>query len=174
MLKLSEKKELVEDLHSRFQKAAILILTDYKGLNVESVNELRRKLRDAGVEYRVVKNTLLRRAVQDTDMAVITDDFLGPTAVAIGYDDPVEPAKVLAEFAKANQKLEIKAGVMNGGRLEMNDVIALSKLPSREVLLSQFLSVLNGVPTSFVRVLNAVPQKLVFALSAIRDQKDAA
>ncbi|MDY6904184.1 MAG: 50S ribosomal protein L10 [Thermodesulfobacteriota bacterium] len=174
MLKLSEKKELVEDLQSCFQKAAILILTDYKGLTVESVNELRRKLKDAGVEYRVVKNTLLRRAVADTDMAVVTDDFIGPMAIAIGYDDPVEPAKVLANFAKDNEKLEIKAGVMNGSRLAVDNIIALSKLPSREVLLSQFLSVLNGVPTSFVRVLNGVPQKLVYALSAIRDQKDAA
>lgn len=174
MLRLSEKKELVEDLHRCFQKAAILILTDNKGLNVESVNELRRKLRDAGVEYRVVKNTLLWRAAEGTDVAVVTDDFIGPTAIAIGYDDPVEPAKVLAEFAKANEKLEIKAGVMNGDRLAVDNIVALSKLPSREVLLSQFLSVLNGVPTSFVRVLNGVPQKLVYALNAIRDQKDAA
>jgi len=174
LLKLEQKKALVEELHDSFQKAAVMILTDYKGLTVDQINGLRRKLKDAGVEMRVVKNTLLRRAVRDTDMEAVSDYFKGPTAVVIGYDDPVAPAKILSDFAKENDKLEIKAGVMGGGLLDRDRIIALAKLPSREELLAQLLSVLNGVPTSLVRALNGIPAKLVYALSAIKEQKEAA
>lgn len=174
MLTLDQKKTLVENLHGNFQQAVVVIVTDYKGLNVEEVNALRRKLQEVGVEYRVIKNTLLKRAVQDTDLELLTDFFVGPTSIALGYDDPVPPAKVLSEFAKDNDKLEIKAGVLKGSLLTAEQITALAKLPSREVLLSQFLSVLNAVPTSFVRVLNGVPTQLVNVLSAIKEQKAAA
>lgn len=174
MLNLDAKKVLVEDLHARFEKAAIVILTDYKGLNVEAINDLRRKLTEAGVEYKVVRNTLLRRASIDTDAALAEEFFVGPTAIALGYDDPIAPAKILSEFAKKNDKLEIKAGAMNGSLLSVQQIDSLAKLPSREELLAQFLSVLNGVPTAFVRVLNAVPVQLVNVLTAIKDQKEAA
>ncbi len=174
MLTLDEKKALVETLHKDFQQAAVVVLTDYKGLNVEEVNSLRRKLKEVGVEYRVIKNTLLKRAAEGTDIEVVSDFFVGPTSIALGYEDPVLPAKVLSDFAKDNDKLEIKAGVLNGSLLTSEQITALAKLPSREVLLSQFLSVLNGVPTSFVRVLNGVPTQLVNVLSAIKDQKEAA
>ncbi len=174
MLNIDEKKALVKDLHGRFEQAAVIILTDYKGLNVEAINDLRRQLSQAGIEFKVVKNTLLRRASQNTDAALVDEFFTGPTAVALGYDDPVAPAKVLARFAEKNEKLEIKAGALQGSKLDINQITALSKLPSREDLLAQFLSVLNGVPSSFVRVLNAVPAQLVNVLSAIKDQKNAA
>ncbi len=174
MLTLEEKKALVEDLHERFQKTVILILADYKGLKVEDINDLRRKLKEAGAEYQVVKNTVLRRASEGTDTAVVIDHYKGPTAVVLSYDDPVAPAKVLSEFAKSNDKLEIKVGALNGELLTSDQIIALSKLPSREVLLSQLLSVMIGVPTSFVRVLNAVPGQLVNVLTAIKDKKEAA
>lgn len=174
MLNKNEKKRLVEELHQKFTESKIVILTDYKGLDVDTINELRRKLTESNIEYRVVKNTLLARASEDTDVALVKDQFKGPTAIALSYDDPVAPAKVLSEFAKENEKLEIKVGVMSGNVLDIKAIMSLSALPSREVLLSQLLSTMNGVPTAFVRVLNNVPEKLLYALQAIKDQKEAA
>jgi large subunit ribosomal protein L10 len=174
LLNKSQKKQLVEELHEKFEKSKIVILTDYKGLNVTKINELRRKLTDANIEYRVVKNTLLARASEDTDVAAVKDHFIGPTAIALSYDDPVAPAKVLADFAKENDKLEIKIGIMAGKLLDVNAIKSLSELPSREVLLSQVLSVMNAVPTAFVRALSNVPERLLYALQAIKDQKEAA
>jgi large subunit ribosomal protein L10 len=105
---------------------------------------------------------------------VITDSFKGPSAVALSYDDPVAPAKVLSEFADANNKLELKVGVMNGKMLDLSALRALAVLPSREILLAKVLSAMNGVPTGFVRTLNGVPQKFLNLLIALRDQKEAA
>ncbi len=146
-------------------------MTDYKGLDVAAMNNLRRKLREAGIEYQVVKNTLLTRAAEDTEAALIKDYFKGPSAVAISYDDPVAPAKVLTQFAKENDRLEVKAGVLNGKMLDINAIKALASLPSRDVLLAQFLSALNAVPTSFVRAVAEIPRSLVNVLMAIKDQK---
>lgn len=173
-MKLDQKKEIVRGLNEKFSSSAVVILTDYKGLDVAKMNELRRKLRDADVEYQVVKNTLLRRAAEGTDVALIVDQFTGPSAVAISMDDPVAPAKVLSDFAKENDKLEIRAGVMEGKAMGPDGIKALSALPSREVLLAQLLSALNGVPTSLVRLLNAVPQQMLNVLVALKDQKEAA
>ena len=173
-MKKEEKQQIVDELHECFTRSAVVILTDYKGLDVSAMNDLRRKLREADVEYKVVKNTLIRRAAVDTDAALITDHYTGPSALALSYTDPVAPAKVLTDFAKGNDKLEIKVGVMDGKKMDVSDIKALSSLPSREVLLGQFLSVLNGVPTSLVRALNDIPVKLLNVLQAIKDQKDAA
>jgi len=173
-LKLEEKQQITKDLHDRFAKSAIIVVTDYQGLDVASISDLRRKLRESNVEYQVVKNTLLVRAAEGTEVALIKDHFKGPSAVAISYDDPVAPAKVLSQFAKDNNKLEIKVGILNGKVLDDQAIKALATLPSREVLLAQFLSALNAVPTSFVRVLAEIPRGLVNVLTAIKDQKEAA
>jgi large subunit ribosomal protein L10 len=173
-LRLEAKQQITEDLHERFAKSAIIVLTDYKGLDVTSINDLRRKLRESNVEYQVVKNSLLVRASEDTEVAAIKDHFKGPSAVAISYDDPVAPAKVLTQFAKDNKKLEIKVGVLNGKVLDVQAIKALASLPSREVLLAQFLATLNAVPGSFVRTLAEIPRSLVNVLTAIKDQKEAA
>jgi len=173
-LNRTEKKQVVESLHDSFSKAKIIILTDYKGLDVEKITELRRKLRAAEVEYKIVKNTLIKLASEDTDAALIRDSFRGPSALAFSYDDPVAPAKVLTEFAKENGKLEIKIGVMNGKAISLDDIKALSALPSREILLGKLLSVMNGVPTSFARALNDIPTRLLNVLQAVKDQKEAA
>jgi large subunit ribosomal protein L10 len=173
-LKLEAKQQITEDLHDRFARSAIIVLTDYKGLDVTSINELRRKLRDANIEYQVVKNTLLVRAAEDTEIALIKDHFKGPSAVAISYDDPVAPAKILTQFAKENNKLEIKVGVLNGKVLDVQAIKALAMLPSREVMLAHVLSTINAVPTSFVRVLAEVPRSMLNVLTAIKDQKEAA
>jgi large subunit ribosomal protein L10 len=171
-LKLEAKQQITEDLHDRFAKSAIIVLTDYKGLDVTSINDLRRKLRESDIEYQVVKNTLLVRAAEDTEVALIKDYFKGPSAVAISYDDPVAPAKVLTQFAKDNNKLEIKVGVLNGKVLDLQAIKALATLPSKEVMLAHLLSTINAVPTSFVRVLAEVPRSLLNVLTAIKDQKE--
>jgi large subunit ribosomal protein L10 len=173
-LRLEEKQKITEDLHERFSKSAIVVVTDYKGLDVSSINALRRKLRAEDIEFQVVKNTLLIRAAKDTDVALIQDFFKGPSAVALSYDDPVAPAKILTQFAKDNQKLEIKGGVLKDKLLDADAIKALAKLPSREVLLGQLLSVLNQVPTSFVRIMAEIPRSMLNVLTAIRDQKEGA
>ena len=108
-MKLDEKKTIVADLHERFARSKLVIVADHKGLNVQDITDLRRQLREAGVEFQVVKNTLLRRAAADTGVSQLEAFFIGPSAVALSFDDPVAPAKVLTEFAKKNDKLEIKA-----------------------------------------------------------------
>lgn len=173
-MKLEEKQQITKDLHDRFARSAIIVVTDYQGLDVASISDLRRKLRESNIEYQVVKNTLLVRAAEGTEVALIKDHFKGPSAVAISYDDPVAPAKVLSQFAKDNNKLEIKVGILNGKVLDNQAIKALATLPSREVLLAQFLSALNAVPTSIVRVLAEIPRGLVNVLTAIKDQKEAA
>ena len=122
-MKLENKKRIAQDLRERFDKSKVIIVTDYKGLNVTSINQLRRKLREADVEFKVVKNSLLIRAAEDTDVAKLNEHFKGPSAVAISYDDPVAPAKVLTEFAKEFKALEIKAGVMGDQVLDMLSLI---------------------------------------------------
>ena len=173
-MRLAEKQKIAEDLHERFAKSAIVVVTDYKGLDVSTMNDLRRKLRQEDVELQVVKNTLLIRAAKDTGVALIQDHFKGPSAVALSYKDPVAPAKILTQFAKENRKLEIKGGVLKDKVLDLDAIEALAKLPSREVLLGQFLAVLTGVPSSFVRTIAEIPRSLLNVLTAYRDQKEAA
>jgi large subunit ribosomal protein L10 len=170
-LKLEDKKRIVEDLTDRFAKANLVILTDYKGLNVPAMCDLRRKLKQAGVDYKVVKNTMMVRASENTPIAVLQSQFQGPSAVAISYQDPVAPAKILTKFADDSKRLQIRAGVLNGKLIDVAGVRALAALPAREVLLAQLLSVMVGVPTSFVRVLSGVPRSLLNVLNAVKEQK---
>jgi large subunit ribosomal protein L10 len=173
-VKIENKKKIVEDLKKKFTTTKVVIVTDYKGLNVAQMTELRRNLSEAKVEFQVVKNTLLTRASKDTDAELLADVFKGPSGIALSFDDPVAPAKILTQFAKDNKKLEIKAGVMNGKMMNLDAITALSKLPSREELLAQVLSTMNAVPTGFVRALADVPRRMVNVLNAIKDQKEAA
>lgn len=173
-MNLAEKKKIVDDLNQRFSKFAIVIVSDYKGLDVSTINALRRKLKGENIEFQVVKNSLLTRASEQTDMDLLKDHFKGPNAVALSYDDPVAPAKILTDFAKENKALEIKVGVMNGKVLELNEIKALSGLPSREDLLAKLLAAFNAVPESFVRTLNEIPKKMLYLLSAVKEQKEAA
>ncbi len=173
-MKLEEKKRITQDLNERFSKAAVVIVTDYKGLDVDAINDLRRKLRKEEIEYQVVKNSILVRASEETDVALIKETFKGPSAVALSYSDPIAPAKVLTAFAKDHDVFEIKVGVMDGKILDANKIEALSALPSREVLLGTFVSVLNNVPTGFVRTIAEIPRRLLNVLQAVKDQKEAA
>jgi len=173
-LRIDKKKEIVKDLHEKFARSKVVIITDYKGLDVSTINDLRRRLRAHEIEYKVVKNSLLIRAAEETDVALIKDRFKGPSAVALSYDDPIAPAKVLTKFLDEYSQLEIKSGVMDGKVLDLDAIKKMSTLPSREELLGQFLSAANGVATGFVRVLNAIPVQLLNVLQAIKEQKEAA
>lgn len=168
-----EKKKIAEDLQERFNKSTLVVLTDYKGLDVSSMNALRRKLREAKTEYQVAKNSLLVRASEGNDVSLIKDQFKGPSAIALSYDDPVAPAKVLTDFSKENKNFEIKVGVLNGKVVNSDGIKALSSLPSREVLLAQLLATMNAVPTSLVTALSDVPRRLLNVLQAIKDQREA-
>ena len=173
-MRIDKKKEIVKDLHEKFARSKVVIITDYKGLDVSTINDLRRRLRAHEIEYKVVKNSLLVRAAEETDVALIKDRFKGPSAVALSYDDPIAPAKVLTKFLDEYSQLEIKSGVMDGKVLDLAAIKKISTLPSREELLGQFLSAANGVATSFVRILNAIPVQLLNVLQAIKEQKEAA
>ena len=166
------KAKKVDELKDTFAKAKFAVVADYRGLKVNEFEQLRVSLREQGGEIQVAKNTLLRLAVQDTDFEGLKQDFAGTTAVAFSFDDPVGSAKALTEFTKDNEALVVRSAVFEGKALSSDDLIALSKLPSKDQLLGQLCSVLNAVPTKLVRTLNAAPSNLVYALQAIKDQKE--
>ena len=168
----SDKESVVGELQDKFSKAQIAVVTDYRGLTVQVLQELRIELKKGDAEFRVAKNTLLRKAVQGTSFEPMAEFFKGTTAIAVSDEDPVSVAKALVEFAKTNPKLEIRGGVLDGKMVTLNELTALSKLPSRDVLLAQLLSCMQAVPTSFVRVLAGVPQKMLYLLQAGKDQKE--
>ena len=169
-----EKVAEVEELSGKFAKAKIAIVSDYKGLTVPVLQELRHNLRKSDAEFRVAKNTLLVRAVEDTEFKGLREQFVGTTAVTVSYGDPVVPAKILTDFAKDHPELKIRSASLDGKLLSADDITALSKLPSKEVLLAQMLSVMNAVPTGLVRVLSGVPRTFLYALQAIKEQKEQA
>lgn len=173
-MNLTTKKELVQKLNSQLAESEIALIVDYKGLNVESITQLRNELRKEGARLEVVKNTLLSMASEGTSVSAIKDFLKGPNAIVTSKDDPVAPAKVLVKFAENNQKLEIKAGAMNGKALNIDEIKALAKMPPKEVLLAQALSAMNAVPTAMVRVLVEIPRSFLYVLNAIGDQKKAA
>lgn len=167
-----DKASVVAELSDKFAKATFAVATDYRGLKVPVFQEVRKELKKNNAEIRVAKNTLLRIAVEGTPYEPLKDHFTGTTAVTVSYDDPVAPAKILVDFGKNHPELAIKAAVLNGQSLTEEDLKALAKLPSKEILLAQLMSVMLAVPTGFVRVLNAVPGKMVYLLQALKDQKE--
>ncbi|MGW8287968.1 MAG: 50S ribosomal protein L10 [Desulfobulbales bacterium] len=169
-----EKVAEVAELSDKFAKAKIAIVADYRGLTVPVLQELRHNLRRNDAEFRVAKNTLLIRAVEETGFKGLQEHFVGTTAVAVSYGDPVTPAKIISDFCKDHPELKIRTGLLDGKLLSTEDIIALSKLPSKEVLLSQMLSVMNAVPTGLVQVLSGVPRTFLYALQAIKEQKEQA
>lgn len=169
-----EKSAIVSELGDSFSRAKFAVVTDYCGLSVSELQKIRVELKECNSEIRIAKNTLLKRAVAGTDSELLSDDFSGTTAVVMSYDDPVSPAKVIAKFAEEHDKFQIRSAALEGEKLSVDELIALSKLPTKEVLLGQFLSVLNNVPTGLVRVLSGVPRTFLYGLQAINDQKEQA
>lgn len=168
---LEQKKVVVSELSDKIKEAKAFVIADYRGLTVEQDNQLRAAFRKAGVEYRVVKNTLTNFACKQNGYDGLEKFLNGPTSIAISDSDPVSPAKVMSEFAKKFDKLEIKAGMVEGKVIDVNGVNQLADLPSREVLLSQVLYALNGPITGFATALNATIQGLAVALNAVAEKK---
>ncbi|EMW5389781.1 TPA: 50S ribosomal protein L10, partial [Enterococcus faecalis] len=141
---IAKKETLVQAAAEKFESAASVVIVDYRGLTVEEVTNLRKQLRDAGVEMKVIKNSILSRAAKKVGLDGLDEVFTGPTAVAFSNDDVVAPAKIIDEFAKDAKALEIKGGVIEGKVSSVEQITALAKLPNREGLLSMLLSVLQA------------------------------
>ena len=172
-LNLDEKKAVVAEVSAEVAKAQAIVVAEYRGLEVGNMTELRRQARNAGVYLRVLKNTLARRAVKDTPFEKLADQMIGPLVYGIS-SDPVAAAKVLHEFAKANDKFVIKAGAMPNAVISAKEVAALANMPSREQLLSMLLGTMQAPVAKFVQTLNEVPSRFVRTLAAVRDQKEKA
>ncbi len=171
MAKIEAKKLIVEELKQNLEAAKLVVFTDYRGLTVAEMTELRDKLRQPGVEFKVVKNTMMAFALQQTGHEDMTDAIFGPNAVVFSNEDPVGPAKALFEFAKTHKKFAIKVGILEGQMIAAEKIKDLAELPSREVLVATVLGTMQAPISSFVRVLNANITGFVRALDQIREQK---
>ncbi|NYT58456.1 50S ribosomal protein L10 [Alcaligenaceae bacterium] len=172
-LNRQEKAVVIEEVAAEIAKAQSVIIAEYRGLDVASITVLRKTARESGVYLRVLKNTLVRRAVAGTPYEELTEQLTGPLMYAISTD-PVSAAKVLAGFAKTNDKLAIKGGALPNSLLSQDGVKALATMPSRDELLSKLMGTMQAPVTQFVRTLNEVPTKFARGLAAVRDQKEAA
>lgn len=169
-----QKAEIIEKIKDRADRASIAVVTDFKGLTVEEVTNLRVKLREAGVDYQVVKNTLARIALTDGPHDTIKEKLKEQCAIAFGYEDPVAAAKSLVEYAKTNKKFVIRFGSLQGKMIDEAGLKALSTLPGKPQLLAQVLGTMNAVPTNFVSVLANVMRGMLNVLTALKDKKEAA
>lgn len=171
-LNLEQKKTVVAEVSAQLAKAQTVVLVEYRGMQVGNMTQLRAKARSAGVYFRVLKNTLARRAMAGTPFAGLSEKLLGPLAYGISAD-PVAAAKILHEFAKENENFVIKGGAMANLVMTSKDIANLARMPSREQLLAKLAGTMQAPIVMFVRTLNEVPGKFVRTLAAIRDQKAA-
>ena len=172
-LSLEEKKAVVEQVSGVLSGAQAAVVAEYRGLTVAKITDLRRQAREAGVFLQIVKNTLAKRAVKDSDFACLHEHLVGPLALAAS-EDPVAVAKLLNNFAKDNEQLAIRAGAMSGALLSVDDIQALARLPGRDELLANLLGTLQAPIQKFVQTLNEVPAAFVRTLAAVRDAKQSA
>ncbi|MBX3630853.1 MAG: 50S ribosomal protein L10 [Nitrosomonas sp.] len=170
-LNLEEKKAIVAEVSAQVAGAQTIIMAEYRGMEVSQMTQLRARAREAGIYFRVVKNSLVRRAVAGTPYAALADHMVGPLAYGIS-SDPIAAAKVLHEFSRDNEKFVIKIGAMGEKIMHLDDVKALATLPSREELISKLLGTMQAPIAKFVRTLNEVPSKFVRGLAAVRDSKN--
>jgi large subunit ribosomal protein L10 len=173
-LERAKKEQVVATLHQKLGRASATILTDFKGLSVAEITDLRNALAAEQIEYCVVKNTLMRLASQDTSAVVLQSQVVGTCAIAISYGDPSVPAKIIKKYCKTNEKLKIKAGALGTSLLNVEEVAFLADLPPREALLGKLLGTLKAVPTGLVTVLSGVPRSFVGVLAAIQHQREQA
>jgi large subunit ribosomal protein L10 len=168
------KEKVVEDLAAVFGKATSAVLANYQGISASELTAIRVHLKSRSLDFRVIKNTLAQKAAKDTPFEILESDFNGPVSLLISYDDPIAPAKALADYAKTKPEKnpEILCGLMDGKKLSPEEVKAISSLPSKEVLISQMLSVFKGPTTQFVGVFGGLLRKLVGTLDAVKDKKE--
>jgi large subunit ribosomal protein L10 len=172
-LNREEKKQQVAEWQERLQVVKSAVLTDFRGLNVAQMTELRNKLRAQKVEYVVAKNTLLRKAATNIEQEDLHEYLSGPTGIAYSYEDSIEPAKVLKAFMKDNADLKLKAGLVEGKVVDVQQVKRLADLPNKEVLIGQLLGTLQAPAIKLIGVLQANLRQLVVVLDAIKQKKSA-
>jgi len=170
-VKLAEKQEAVKELSQTFQKAELTILADYRGMNVGQVTNLRRALREVKATMKVVKNTVAQRAVDGSPMEPLKEHFKGTTAVIVAEGDPVGPAKALTKFVKDVESFKLKVGFLSGKLISDKEIDSLSKLPSREEMISKLMGSMQAPAQNLVNVLSALPRQLATVLAAVRDKK---
>ena len=168
----ADKQVQIDELTAKFSNVQAAYLTDYRGLDVEKITALRSRLREKDTEFKVVKNTLARIAAKATGNEVLVDYLKGPSALALVYGDPAAAAKVLVEFAKEENALEVLGGVLSGGYLDSDSLKQLAELPSKDVMRAMLLGTMNAVPGGFVNVLSAVTRSAVQVLNAIKEKKE--
>lgn len=168
------KQEKIQAYKSNFEKAKVVILSDYKGLSVEEIQKLRRALQNENSDYTVTKNTLCKIAVEGTKFEALKDALTGTTAVAFGFEDEVAPAKVLAKFIKESKKGAILGAVLDGKFLSADDAKKLADLPSREELYAKILGSINSPASGIANSINGVMRNLVYAMEQVRKQKESA
>lgn len=166
-----QKEELVANMKEKFSSVKSAILTDYKGMTVVDISNMRNVLREAQIEYKVVKNTLAKIASEGTPLMVAKDAFTGPIGLAMGFDDPVTVSKKMLELARKNEKIKLLSGVVEGQLYSVDELRKISKLPSREVLLSQLGGVMNAPAAKLATALNATVARFGYALNALKDKK---
>jgi large subunit ribosomal protein L10 len=169
-LNRTDKEAVIAELHAKMARSRAAIVAEPKGLDVETVTALRKKLRDAKVEYRVVKNTLAARAAKGTPVEVVADRFVGPTALVMSYDDVVAPAKLLTEFMKDRDNFAIRGAVVEGALVDAKGVAALAKLPGLNELRAQILGMLAQPATKLARIIGTPAQQLARVLGARKEQ----
>lgn len=170
---IEAKKQIVLEIKEKMEQSKGIIFYDYRGLSVEEVTDLRNQFRKVGVDYHVIKNSMLKRAADMLEIQGLDSTFAGPTAVAFGMSDPVAPAKVLVEFVKKVKKTEIKAGVLGTKVIDIKGIEALSELPSKEQLIAQLAGTLQAPISGLARSLSGIICKLGYALNAVKEQKEA-
>ena len=159
MAKIEEKKPIVQEIRECLDGAKSVVLVDYLGLTVDQDTKLRRETREAGLIYKVYKNTMINLAIEGTEFAELSKDLEGPTAIAISKDDATAPARVIAKFAKTAPKLELKSGIVEGTYYDTEGIKVIATIPSREELLSKFLGSIQSPITNFARVIKQVAEQ---------------
>ncbi|WP_096231726.1 50S ribosomal protein L10 [Thermoanaerobacterium sp. RBIITD] len=167
------KQKVVNEFKDKLSKAQSVIFTSYSGLTVEDDTALRRKFKEANSEYKVYKNTLMWRAAKELGYDDLKQYLEGPTSVSFGYEDPVTPAKILVEFLKNKEGLELKAGIVDGKLIGPDEIKALSELPSKEELIAKALGSMKAPINNLVYVLSGTLRSLVIALNAVKEKKQA-
>ena len=172
-LNLEQKQAVVAEVSAQVAQAQAIVVAEYRGLGVAAMTDLRKKARGSGIYLRVLKNTLVRRAVAETPFAGLSEKMVGPLAYGIS-SDPVKVAKVLHDFARGNEKFVIKAGAMQNVVMSPREVASLASMPNRDELLVKLMGTMQAPIATFVRTLNEVPGRFVRTVAAVRDQKQQA
>lgn len=174
MLTKEQKNQVVAELKEKFEKTKGMVMTEYKGMTVAEITELRDQLRSKGIDYKVVKNTLARIASEGTPIEAAKDQFKGPIGVAMGFDDAAVVAKTVLDFSKKNDKLKIMGGVVDGSLYDEAAMKTIASLPSRDVLLGMMAGTMNAPASKMARLMNATVVQFAYALNALKDKKAAA